>query len=101
MGDSVGLPAGAPRTRVLDAALDQLGRSDSRLVQVSLEDLWAETRPQNVPGTVDEGGNWCRRARHAIEEFPRLGEPRRLLRRLDDARRAAPALKGLDKQQAI
>ncbi len=44
------------------ACLTQLARGSSPLVLVSLEDLWQEARPHNVPGTHRERPNWRRRA---------------------------------------
>jgi 4-alpha-glucanotransferase len=46
---------------VLRAALRHLVRSPAHAVIVALEDLWGETRPQNVPGTWRERPNWRRR----------------------------------------
>jgi 4-alpha-glucanotransferase len=48
---------------VLTACLSHLAVSSSRVVLVNLEDLWLETRPQNVPGTGAERANWCRKTR--------------------------------------
>jgi 1,4-alpha-glucan branching enzyme len=67
-------PPSPPDRRVLDATLDELGRSDAALVVVDVEDLWLETEPQNVPGTAsDERPNWTRRARHGLDELADLG----------------------------
>ena len=49
-----------------------LGSSQARFVLVNLEDLWQELRPQNVPGTVDEYSNYCRRFQFTFEEFSRM-----------------------------
>ncbi|MEN8149324.1 MAG: 4-alpha-glucanotransferase, partial [Planctomycetota bacterium] len=58
------------RTEVFRALLDWLAASPAGEVIVSLEDLWGETRPQNVPGTtMDEAPNFRRSARLAFEEF--------------------------------
>ena len=53
----------------LRGALAHLASSEARMMTVSLEDLWLETRRQNVPGTVGEHPNWRRPARYAFEEF--------------------------------
>lgn len=45
----------------LRAILARLTASGARLTLVSLEDLWFETRPQNVPGTGAEQPNWRRK----------------------------------------
>ena len=54
----------------LRACLHHLGKSPSRLVLVSMEDLWGETRPHNVPGTWREMPNWRRRSRLTLEAMP-------------------------------
>jgi 4-alpha-glucanotransferase len=51
--------------------LRRLGRSQAGLVLATMEDLWLETEPQNVPGTLRDG-NWSRPARRPIEG---LGQP--------------------------
>jgi 4-alpha-glucanotransferase len=56
-------------SKVLRALLSALSASDSAMVVANLEDLWLETRPQNVPGTVDRYPNWRRRARFSLEEL--------------------------------
>ncbi len=50
----------------LRSILDLLARSDAPIVIVNLEDLWLETRPQNVPGTTAERPNWKRRSKHDV-----------------------------------
>jgi 4-alpha-glucanotransferase len=75
---------------VFRASLVDLGASPSKVVLVNLEDLWAERRPQNVPGTTtDQRPNWRERARYSLEEMRALPSVRRDLRALDAARRAA------------
>jgi 4-alpha-glucanotransferase len=51
------------------ALLRALAMSDAQLVLINLEDLWHETRSQNVPGTLHERPNWQRKARYSLEEF--------------------------------
>jgi 4-alpha-glucanotransferase len=41
------------------------------LVVVNLEDLLGETRPQNLPGTGTEWGNWRRKALGSEAEVQR------------------------------
>ena len=53
----------------LRGALAYLASSEARMLTVNLEDLWLETRGQNVPGTVGEHPNWRRPARFSFEEF--------------------------------
>jgi 4-alpha-glucanotransferase len=69
------------------AALEAMASSDAGLVMVGLEDLWAETEPQNVPGTTD-GANWRRRTRYPVERFSTMPEVTEVLRAVDRARRA-------------
>jgi 4-alpha-glucanotransferase len=71
------------------AALEAMASSDAGLVMVGLEDLWAETEPQNVPGTTD-GANWRRRTRYPLERFRAMPEVTEVLRAVDRARRARP-----------
>ncbi len=54
---------------VLRRWLAFLGESESVHVLVTLEDLWGERRPQNVPGTVDEKPNWRGKSRYSFEDF--------------------------------
>jgi 4-alpha-glucanotransferase len=56
------------------ALLRSIAASDAQLALVNLEDLWLETRPQNVPGTSHERPNWMRKARYSLEEFTRMPE---------------------------
>jgi 4-alpha-glucanotransferase len=72
---------------VLRAALDYLAASPAKLVLLFLEDLWRETRPQNVPGTTTEYPNWRRRARFRFESFRRLPEVTSTLARVDALRK--------------
>jgi 4-alpha-glucanotransferase len=60
--------AGAPPVAGL---LRCLAKSNAQLAIVNLEDLWLETRSQNVPGTLNERPNWRRKARYSLEEFTR------------------------------
>jgi 4-alpha-glucanotransferase len=52
---------------VMTALLHWLSSTRAGLVLVLLEDLWAETRPQNVPGTSDEYPNWRRKTKMSLE----------------------------------
>jgi 4-alpha-glucanotransferase len=61
--------SGASAGEILQAILVALGRSPARQVIVNLEDLWLETRSQNVPGTVEERVNWRRKAACTLEEI--------------------------------
>lgn len=70
---------------VLHAALEQLGQSEARSVLVTLEDLWAETEAQNVPGTNDRP-NFTRKSRISLDELMNLPMVTDPLERLNRAR---------------
>lgn len=53
------------------AWLERLAESDAGLILVSVEDLWGETQPHNVPGTGRDMPNWRRRSRLTLEELAR------------------------------
>jgi len=61
-------PDGADPEDVLAALLGWLGRTDAASVVVSLEDLWGETLPQNVPGTGPEVPNWRRQMARTLDD---------------------------------
>lgn len=73
----------------LRACLAFLADGPAELVLVQLEDLWLETRAQNVPGTTTERSNWSGRSRYALEELAGLARVRRTLGDLDRRRRQA------------
>jgi 4-alpha-glucanotransferase len=80
----------APEDReVMVACLGELAASDAREVIVNLEDLWLETRPQNVPGTGHEQPNWRRPARYRFERFRRLPQVTGTLRRIEAIRKGS------------
>jgi 4-alpha-glucanotransferase len=72
----------------LDASLLELAGSDARALLVSLEDMWWEREPQNVPGTTTEHPNWRRLARYGVDELDAVPELAPRLRRIADARRS-------------
>jgi len=60
---------------VLDGLLRYLRGTDAAMLVVNIEDLWLETRPQNVPGIVDGYPSWRRRSAWELERIicdPRL-----------------------------
>ncbi|MBL8948276.1 MAG: 1,4-alpha-glucan branching protein GlgB [Myxococcales bacterium] len=80
----------------LAACIAELGRSEAQLVLVSLEDLWGERKPHNVPGTWLERPNWRRRARHridALEDVPGLADRVDRLRRARQGARATGSVR--------
>ena len=73
------LRCGRKAEDVYQAILSVLEKSKARIVLVNLEDLWQETKPQNVPATTTQRPNWRRRMRHSTDsirrrssQFPRL-----------------------------
>jgi 4-alpha-glucanotransferase len=72
---------------VLRACLAYLSRSPARTVLVNLEDLWQETRSQNIPGTGEKYPSWRRKARYRLEEFCRRQEVRDILEMIDRLRK--------------
>lgn len=66
---------------------DHMGRSRAGLVLATMEDLWLEPEPQNVPGTTGDR-NWRRRSVMPLESLD-TGPAATLLERLDEARRSS------------
>jgi 4-alpha-glucanotransferase len=72
---------------VLGALLAYLGASDAAVVLASLEDLWLETEPQNLPGTTnEERANFGRRFACSLDDIEASTSISALLQRLDHAR---------------
>jgi len=72
---------------VLRACLAFLSASDAAMVLVNLEDLWLETRPQNIPSTTDDVyPNWRNKARHRLDEFCQMPRVVDTLRMVDRTR---------------
>ncbi|MBD3336081.1 MAG: 4-alpha-glucanotransferase [Candidatus Eisenbacteria bacterium] len=68
-------------TAIMRAALGHFAASGARAVLITLEDLWGETAPQNVPGTSShERPNWRQRCRHSLEEIASRAEVTHALR---------------------
>lgn len=67
---------------VTRACLAHLAASRARILLVNLEDLWLETAPQNIPGTVDAYPNWRRKARYTVEEFSQKPEVLQVLKEI-------------------
>lgn len=54
---------------VFRALVRFLGKSNAGVVLLNLEDFWAETESQNVPGTTDEHPNWRRKTRLDLDQI--------------------------------
>ena len=64
------LKTGKPSLRaVVRALIAWLKASPAEITLINLEDLWLETRPQNVPGTSSERPNWRRKAKLNIAQI--------------------------------
>ena len=60
----------------------ELRRSRAGMVLVYVEDLWLETKPQNVPGSGRKRPNWQRKLRYTLERFstqPKIEETLKLM----------------------
>jgi 4-alpha-glucanotransferase len=77
----------ATTREVLAALLEEIARSDARLVLVNLEDLFLERAAQNVPGTTTEHANWRKRIAMTIEDAFADDRIRGVLERVNRARR--------------
>lgn len=63
-------PADLPeQERAMVGATIDLARSPAEVVLVTLEDLWLEGQPQNVPGTYRERDNWLRPLAYSSEQL--------------------------------
>ncbi len=51
------------------AVVEFILKTPSRLALVSIEDLMADTRQQNLPGTTDERPNWVTKTKFTLEEL--------------------------------
>lgn len=83
----------ADAASVRDALLLLLAQSPADFLLINLEDLWLETKWQNVPGTMDEHPNWRRKLRYTLEEIAGNRKIRSLLERVDALRRGRPQKK--------
>ena len=57
---------------VLKGCIEFLESSNASVVLHNLEDLWGETRPQNIPATTSEHANWRRRLRYSMDRLSRM-----------------------------
>jgi 4-alpha-glucanotransferase len=73
----------------LRACLTLLGTSRARVVLVNLEDLWLETRSQNIPATEGKNPNWRGRASYDFEDFCQMPQVVDTLEIIDQLRKQA------------
>jgi 4-alpha-glucanotransferase len=57
---------------LFEGCMKFLEKSNASIVLQNLEDLWGETRPQNIPATTTEHANWQRRLRYSMERLRHL-----------------------------
>jgi 4-alpha-glucanotransferase len=79
---------------MLEACLAYLSASRSRFVLVNLEDLWQETKAQNVPGVGDKYPSWKNKARYSLEEFLQSEEVLEILKDVDNNRKLRAGKEG-------
>jgi 4-alpha-glucanotransferase len=60
---------GAECGAIFEGCLAYLADSPARLLILNLEDLWQETRSQNIPSSHQSQTNWQRKASLSLEEF--------------------------------
>jgi 4-alpha-glucanotransferase len=65
-------------SEALRSALHFLAASPARHLLVSVEDLWQETEPQNMPGTASDR-NWTVKALHSLENWAYVPDLERTL----------------------
>lgn len=75
---------------VRDAFLLYLAQSPAELLLVNIEDLWLESKWQNMPGTSTEHPNWRRRLRKTMKMIADDRGAVQLLEVITDARLAKP-----------
>lgn len=72
---------------VMEGSLDYLAAGPARFLQISLEDLWLEEAPQNIPGTTHEYPNWRRKTKLDWETFSQRTDILRILRKINARRK--------------
>ncbi len=82
------IPGAITDEAIAGAAVSHLAMSSGNIVLVTLEDLWMEKEPQNLPGTMGERPNWKRRARFCLEDFENRPEVVEILKHVDGLRKS-------------
>ncbi len=83
---------------VLNGCLSYLSASQAHMVSVNLEDLWLETKAQNVPSTTDEHPNWHRKTRHDFETFCKMSQVETILKEVNRQRWSKDFHHGTDRK---
>lgn len=81
------LQGAADPQNVLRACMSHMCSGPALVVLATLEDLWDETQPQNVPGTWKERPNWRRRGRLSLETMCQSPQVLATLREMDRVRK--------------
>jgi 4-alpha-glucanotransferase len=79
--------AGNGTRSAYQACLAYLSSTRAHTVLLNEEDLWQETRAQNIPGSGAKFPSWRRKARYTLEEFCRMNEVSDILREVDTLRK--------------
>jgi 4-alpha-glucanotransferase len=80
-------PAEVNTYSALKACLTLLSTSQARVVLVNLEDLWLETRPQNIPATRGKNPNWRSKAKYSLETLCQMPQVVDTLKIVDQLRK--------------
>jgi 4-alpha-glucanotransferase len=75
-------------SNIAGGLLARMAAGNPNLLLVNLEDLWGETRPQNVPGTTIQRPNWRRKSGRSLEDLEQSPAITRILAAIDHARKA-------------
>jgi 4-alpha-glucanotransferase len=71
---------------LLESVVRFLGDSEAPAVLLSLDDLWLEPNPQNIPGTPVDRPNWVQRSPRTLDELFGDDEVVAILRAAQDCR---------------
>ncbi len=69
-----------------------LAKARSRILMVQIEDAILEAEQPNLPGTVDQHPNWCRRLPMALDQIARLKPIKRLAEAIKATGRATAGI---------
>lgn len=72
---------------VLKACLYFLAASPAEILLINLEDLWLETKSQNIPSTNTEHPNWRRKTRYCLEKIFYMSQVTDILKRINKVRK--------------
>jgi 4-alpha-glucanotransferase len=64
-----------------------LATSPAQLLLINVEDLWMETKPQNIPGTSFENPNWKHKLKHRTDDWTNNPDIHNFCRSLTQLRR--------------